>query len=365
MSNRPAQVLLEQMSPNGNIAAIVENNGSNVYLYLYGSPETQFGIRSCWVRNLCPAPSELDRDSMADRGVAPLLPAAYCSHPDGAPPPAPGSLSVVWFEQGDAAALLEDDQVLAIIPAWSGINGFDGYARDCIAESPIAWPLGSPDTNVLFARIERAREYWRSWDSNPWPAYADAQIKAYRSALGEYTKYYAMDGGAWPPKAMLRYDRSDAIMFTTVGVSLRPMPRIEMSVKDPSPVQRIELAYAIDPELADEPSRRRIGQYISGQTSLPWRQYTFFDEGHTLPCDSIPVGRSGNAFTAVLFTRNPKDAPRVHLPYYRGDPVTTLWMLPITRNELLLAKELGSAALLEMFGTAGIDYIHSDRRELP
>jgi hypothetical protein len=364
MPDSTAEVLLEQTSPNGNIAAIVESNGSSVYFYLFGSRDIPFGMRSCWVRNLLPAPSQLEVDSMATKGSPPLLPAPYCAHRDGAPAPRSTELSVVWFEQGDAAALLEGDQILAIIPAWSGVNGFDGYARDCIAESPIARPLRNPDTNVLFARVERARNYWSSWDDNPWPAYADAQIKAYQSALGEYTKYFAIDGGNWPPKAMLRYDRSDAVIFTTVGISLRPMPRVEMNVKDPTQVQRVELAMAIDPRLADALALQQLGQYISGQSSLPWRQYTFFDEGHTLPCDSIPVGHSGNAFTSILFTRVPKGAPRFGLPNYRDGLVTTLWMLPITDRELLVAKELGSAKLSEMLGDAGFGYIHRDRRQV-
>jgi len=364
MTPAEARILLEETSPNGNIAAIVESNGSNIYFYLFGSPETGFGIRSCWVRNLKPAPAALDRKSMGEKGSAPLLPAKFCAHPRGAPLLDPTRLKIVWFEQGDGAALLDCDNILAIIPGWSGQGGFHGYARACIADSPLCSPLGTPDTNVLFARIERAKEFWRSWDDNPWPAYADAQISAYHAALGLHTKYFAINGGKWPPKALVRFDRPDAIIFTTVGVSLRPMPRVEMSVEDPGPVQRIELAMGIDPRLADASALQRIGQYISGKSSYPWKHYTFFGDGHTLPCDSIPKGPSGTAFTSVLFVRGPHGSPVILLPAYRGDPVNLLWMVPITQRELAVAKEQGSRTIVGALRRLATDLRHHDRREV-
>ena len=363
MPKHTQEILLQETSPSGNIAAIVESNGENIHFYLFGSPETDFGIRSCWVRNLKPAPAAMNRGSM-EEGSAPLLPADSCAHPNGAPPLAPANLKIVWFEQGDGAALLEGDQILAIIPGWSGQGGFHGFARDCTAESPLCWPLGTPDTNVLFERVERARGYWRSWNDNPWPVYSDAQIAAYHASFGSHTKYFAIDGGKWPPKALLRFERPDQILFATVGVSLRPMPGVEMTFDDPGPLQRIELAMGIDPRLADASALQRIGQYISGQSSYPWRRYTFFGEGHTLPCDSIPVGPSGIAFTSALFVRSPRGAPSVSLPGCRGDPVNLLWMVPITQRELAVAKEQGSRKIFDALAAAGQSFVHRDRREV-
>jgi hypothetical protein len=364
MSGNPATPLLEECSPNGNVNAVVESDGRTVYFYLFGAPETQFGMRACWVRNLLPAPADLDRSAIAERGIPPMLPAASCAHPRGAPLLQRDSLSVVWFEEGDAAALIEDGQILAIIPARSGCNGFDGYARDCIAESPVCWPLGSPATNVLFDRVARAREYWRSWDDNPWPSFAERQVGAFERVLGNHDKYFAIDGGAWPPKALLRFDRPDAITFVTLGVSLRPMPKVERYAEDPSPIRRIELAMAIDPHAVDEPARRTLASYISGQSSLPWTRFTWFGDGHTLPCDSIPVGPSGNAFTAVLFVRQPPNAPAIHLPDYRNDPVSLLWLIPISAPEREFIIEHGAKEFLQRFAAAGNSWIHKDRPDV-
>lgn len=147
-----ARMLIESESPNGNVTAFAEDDSRCVYFYLQGAPGTEFGVRSCWVRNLLKAPLELDVAGMR-RGIAPLLPAKECRHPDGAVPLDSAKLEIVWFEEGDAAALLHAGEILAVIPAWSGVDGFEGYARDCSAQSDLCWPL------------EPARDYRTCWTS--------------------------------------------------------------------------------------------------------------------------------------------------------------------------------------------------------
>lgn len=51
MSDEP---LLCEVSPNGNIQAIVEQDDRVAYFYLHGAPDTEFGVRACWIRNLEP-----------------------------------------------------------------------------------------------------------------------------------------------------------------------------------------------------------------------------------------------------------------------------------------------------------------------
>jgi hypothetical protein len=99
------EVLVEEVSPNGNILAAVEHDGRSVYFYLHGAPDTEFGVRTCWVRNLRQAPATLEDDVMR-RGEQPMLPVTFCSHPQGAALPDPSTLRVVWFEEGDVPNLL-------------------------------------------------------------------------------------------------------------------------------------------------------------------------------------------------------------------------------------------------------------------
>src|SRR4051812_32418586 len=101
-----ADVLLEGTGPNGNIQAMVESDDRVCYFYLFGAPETDFGMRSVWVRNHVPAPVVLDVEGMR-AGVAPLNPAANCLHPQGLPLPDREQLRVEWLPEGNGAALYE------------------------------------------------------------------------------------------------------------------------------------------------------------------------------------------------------------------------------------------------------------------
>src|SRR5690606_12469677 len=66
------RILKEEIGPNGNIRAVVEEDGRSVHLYLEGTTDDHpFGVRSCWIRNLRPAPAliaaEIGRASCRDR----------------------------------------------------------------------------------------------------------------------------------------------------------------------------------------------------------------------------------------------------------------------------------------------------------
>jgi len=79
------KTLLEEVSPHGNVQAIVEQDDRVAHFYLWGGPDSSFGMRSCWVRNLKPAPADLKVADMR-AGAAPMLPRPRCKHPEGAPP---------------------------------------------------------------------------------------------------------------------------------------------------------------------------------------------------------------------------------------------------------------------------------------
>src|SRR5262245_41805915 len=146
MPKTEPKVILERTGPNGNVQAIVESDGHAVYFYLFfpdlSEPETK--VRTCWVRNLKPAPVDEQIQAMKS-GHAPMLPATFCRHPGGDQPLQSESLDIVWFEEGNGAALLESGKLLSVIPPWSGQKGFSGYARDCVAEHHLCWPMPTND----------------------------------------------------------------------------------------------------------------------------------------------------------------------------------------------------------------------------
>lgn len=357
-----APALAATLSPNGNLEAILAQDERCAHLYLREvedpSSPLGLGVRSCWVRNLEPAPATL-RISELREGLPPTMPASSCAHPDGAPPLSQESVRFVWLEEGDAVALLEGDELLALMPCWSGRDGFHGYARDCTEESPLASPLG-PD-NVFRERVRAAEAYWRSWlDGNPWAPVREAGLKAVSAAFGDPTHAYAIDGGAWPPQTLLRCERGDGVVLVTCGMQLRPQPSVELHVEDPRALRRIELALGIERRLFDL-APERIVAWLSGLSRYPWRRHTWLGHRHTLPCEGIPPGPSRRAFTDVLLLRHAIGAPEVAFPPFRGDPVTPLWLVPITGDERGLAERDGSDVLARRLARSGHGFVHKDR----
>lgn len=364
----PAQVLLEDYSPHGTVQAIVEQDGRCCYFYLWGHPDTEFGIRRCWVRNLRRAPIE---PSTEDAGgtKATMLAKACCRHPIGAEPLVAERLHVVWSEAGDAAALYEDDQLLAIIPPWSGVDGFHGYSRDCSDRSPVCWPLEDAAAS-LRTSFDRAAEYWQAWDAepNPWPAYQSAAARAYSAAFGAPSSYYAIDEDDWPPRALLRFDRPDETVFATVGCGLRVQPTTSdrpafAADERPSGAarwRRIELGFAFRHPV-DSALLKACGQFIGVLTDFPWSHFTSLEHGRILRCDPLAELTGGLASDVLLVADAPL-APNATLPAFRHDPVALLWMLPISESEREWAVAQGSDALVRRLIQAAVDWRPPARR---
>ncbi|HJQ59791.1 MAG TPA: suppressor of fused domain protein [Vineibacter sp.] len=334
-----AVTLLEEVNPNGNIQAVVESDGDVCYFYLFAAPDTQFETKSVWICNHTRAPESLDVGRM-QTGSPSRNPARHCRDTTGRPAPAAEDLRVVWLPEGNGAALYEGNQVLAIIPTWSGINGFHGYARDCIGEGPVAWELVS--NNALFERFNQAQAYWQRWDDEKlWPPVQSSQISQLEKMFGRHTKYYAIDGGHWPPKAMVRFAWKDRAVLVTVGVALRPQPNVELATDAPEQFCRIELGVVLPGNWSDE-SVRRFGIYISAQSNLPWNNYTWLGPGHTLPCDAW----QNPHHTIALLQHEHSGAPRVALEKVLGDPANVLWLVPISEEERQVAIDQGSERLI-------------------
>jgi hypothetical protein len=358
--------LIEYASPFGNIVAVAEDDGRVVYFYLHyteRSDDDEAGpaMKACWVRNRLPAPADIDREAM-EQGGAPLLPAAYCKSRSAGPPLNQEALSVVWFEECDAAALFEGNEILAVIPAWSGEGGFDGYARDCIGESPCAWELGVD--NLMHERVRRAKEFWSLWDDAEfWGRWRDERIAALESTLGPHAKYYAIDSDEFPPKALLRFDLPDRYVLITVGLSLFCLPNVERHFDDPSPYRRIELAAALDRSCTAE-ELDRFGNYLSGQAKYPWSKFTWFGSGHTMPCDSTPASCGGRRFPAALLAQHLPGLQPLALPAFRGDPTSVLWFYTITESERKMTMDQGTERLLKQLSAAGHDGVIRKRESV-
>jgi hypothetical protein len=348
-----SEILLQEPSPHLNFEALVDSSDAVVYLYLFATDGEQ-PLSACWVRNLRSAPTSVDRDAMK-RGEAPMLERSCCAHPAGAPALDPERLRFVWFEEGDGVALLEGDDILAIVPFWPGVD-FPGYARDCTAESTLCWPLLAD--NVLRERVVRSSDYWTWWETNPWPSFQSHALEEIERHLGRETRYFAIDGDEWPPKAMVVRD-GDIATLVTLGVALRRQPAIDEENQETA--RRIELAFAADRKLIDP---IEAAQYISGQTNLPWAHLTFLSDGHTIPCDVLANARTKTKFGFVLLQKAPPGVPPISFDAIRGDRVDLLWMVPITAAERSFAEEKGSSELTARLYAAGAGGVFRERDDV-
>lgn len=360
-----SDLLVTETSPYGSRSAVVEDDGRTVYLYLTAAnpqnPEKD--MSAVWVANLIAGPDERDLPSM-EAGTPPLMPRGGTCHPEGRPSYREEDLELVWFEEGDGVALLERGQPLAVIPGWSGFEGFHGYARDAVGQQELAWELAQA-LEGLGPRIESARRYWewRARDDS-WPSIQDDGIRHLERRLGPQRRYWSADGGEFPPRAVALFQPEaypGISVCATIGMSAQAMPGVEMYVRQHERFRRIELALGT----AGDPAR--AASLLSGMVGFPWSNVTWLGDGHTYgwePPSDVP-GRS-----SVLLLRDPpaegkkglfrRGQPPPDLSGLRdrgGDPVTYLWVVPITHGERELAQRDGSTAVVREMQRQGRGWV--------
>ncbi len=350
MSNAEPDAILFQTSPYGNVDAIVQHDQRVVYFLFNGHAvdgKQPFGTRACWVRNLIEAPYVLNEDE-AKAGVAPLLPRTHCHHPRPQALPNADDLKIIWFEEGNGAALVETEsdensptfgqtKTLAVIPPWSGLEGFHGYAAGAAAESPLCWPM--PDNPKLDQRITAAAEFWDSFEPGAQHPFAELQtntLSDYRAAFAPDEDYHSIDGGRFPPRGLATFQTTpDAPMtLATVGLAMCPQPAVELFVDSPSQNRRIELAVQLSPQQAStQETVDSIRQQLSGLAAYPWRNFTWLGPGHTVGLRGLlPDSQLALLVRDDQFSKAKQQSP-VSLKPFRGDPVNLLWLVPATSSQ--------------------------------
>jgi hypothetical protein len=325
------KTILFETSPYGTLDGIVEHDERAIYFYLNGrqaadpaQDQDRFGTRACWVRNLQRGPLVISEQEMQS-GIPPMLPRNDCV--DAAPGKLPEAddLRIVWFEEGNGAALIETDRetgeskTIAVIPTWSGVDGFHGYAAGCAHPSPLCWPM--PDNETLRLRIHRAEEFWSQFteSNSPFAALQQQLLEVFGNHFSKRVeeKYYSIDGGKFPPRGLARYESEQETILVTVGMSLCPQPAVELFVDDPSSFRRIELGVKIahTDGVANESTIEQAMSKLSSFAGYPWSQWTWLGPKHTL---AWPLQSGGNA----ELNRD----EQIKLPKFREDPISLLWI---------------------------------------
>jgi hypothetical protein len=194
-----------------------------------------------------------------------------------------------------------------------------------------------PSQPALQQRIESSRQFWADWkEGSRFSRIQSQQLAAYHQRFGTEVAYFAIDGDAFPPRGLARYDSPDRIVLITVGMSLCPQPMVEMAVDQPREVRRVELAVSLSAGSDDE-DVLRAAKRLSSLASLPWRQWTWlghqhtcdwFGEGSKLPIAGMCRDSSESGGARALVNQH------WELPEVDGDPVYLLWVIPCSKDEL-------------------------------
>lgn len=337
------EVIFEEWSPVGDIQAFVEKSDLAYYFYLWINPHSEHGeMRSCWICNRVTAPDTFDVDDMKG-GQAPRMPKEFINHDLAGIELEADGLNVQWFEEGDAAALLMGEKIIAVIPCFSGYKGFSGYSIYAKGMGQYAWALENAYSRFM-EKVEEARIFWAHFDQESyWTQTQEFHMQALEQFMGPYEKYYAIDGGEFPPKALIQGRKGGAVYGITAGVSLIPMPKVELAYQNEyKDYRRMELGFACKEE--NEKNMMQMLGVMSGISNLPWSEQTFLGHGHTVPFSGI------DGFSYILFLNARKMDCEISPQYEEcmGEKVNLLWMKLITEQEYQLEEEVGIEKFLEM-----------------
>ena len=317
-------------------------------------------MRACWVRNLEKGPHVINADEMA-AGIATMLPRHDCIDPQLHRLPTAETLKIVWLEEGTGAALVEitpedrSGNVIAIIPPWSGVDGFHGYASNCANPTDVCWPM--PDNPLMTKRIENAKQFWQSWQpasssagaespsieaQMPWEVQLPLIIESYDQRFGATPQTRIetkVPNQHFPLAKILQYRTPRYDVLVTAGLSIFPQPAVEMFVENPSELRRIEIAVLIDSaetstgtnDGVPEPLPAEIVNQLAGLALYPWQNFTWLGPGHS--CQFVTAAgevgvlltdAQGNEITGLQPSK---------LPSFRGDEVNLLWLKGISQSD--------------------------------
>ena len=336
------EMIIDEWSPVADIQAFVEKSDKNYYFYFWINPESpEAEIRSCWICNRVKAPKDID-EAFANEGEAPCMPREFVDHdPDGIELDE-DSLSIEWFEEGDAAALLSNDKIIAVIPGFSGYNGFHGYSAYAKGTGPFAWELKKAYPRFE-SEVKNARKFWSFFDEEDfWGKVQDFHSDILNKFCGKEEKYFAIDGGNFPPKALIQGRKGNVLYGITMGVSMIPMPNVEGAYQeDYKDYRRMELGFACNER--HEALLEPFFSTMSWLASYPWLDLTFFGHGHTIPFNNI----KGIDYLLFLNDRflDIKDSPEY--TEFMGEKINLLWLVPITAEDREFIVDNGVAEYLK------------------
>lgn len=350
-------VLMTEISPYGTRrASLLKGDGGDTYLYLEDvigpQPET---VSAVWVANHRPAPTT--DEQATDPGAPPRMGAGGTRHPEGCPDLGRNP-SLVWFEEGDAVAVVDGEGVVAAIPGWGGRDHFYGYSRYARGRSHLAWELTNEARGVLDHKVLESREYWAWRAEDAWSEIRSQGIAHLEQSVGEQDSVWPIGGSSFPELIATRHRVPGARLWVsaTTGLSAQRMAGVEQYIDVPDGATRIELAIA-----RSEPDQAGA-ELIGALAAIPFGRCTWLGEGHTIGGEAGAYPAFGPDKAALLLTASPpaaagRPAPDLGGLARRGGPVTYLWVVLIDEETFRIARGRDARAAVAHMTEQGVTWV--------
>jgi hypothetical protein len=268
------------------------------------------------------------------------------------------AMSLVWFEEGDAVAVIDAEGVLAAIPGWAGRSEFYGYSRYARGRSPLAWELTRDAKAALEVKVQESRDFWQWRLGNAWPEVRAAGIAHLEAQVGPQEAAWPLGTARFPELIATRHRLGDQPVWVTAttGLSAQRMAGVEQYIDEPEKAGRIELAIARS--MPDQAG----AELLSSLATIPFGRCTWLGEGHTIGGAKGNYPAFGPDKAAVLLTATPPPGVGHVLPDLQGtrrrnEPVTYLWVMVIDEDTFRLARGRDARAAIAHLQTSGAGWV--------
>lgn len=273
-------ILIEEISPYGNLVAYVECNDEVCYFYIVPleNKNVQFKPIALWLRNLVDA----TENWIQQKEKPPIMPAKYTQHKKGLNKYQPQHLKILWFSDGCGAILHYQNQIEAIIPPWASMNKIAGYTKEAIGFETPFLPLPEKHSN-FYLRIKDMEKYWKDLlDENSslyWNHFKQKLYNQYNNIFLEPVNHYMVPNDFLPKVEILEYKLKDYFIYITLGMSRHPIPKVEFFYKTHEEIQFHSYVEMI--LILKHPITQELLNVMGMFSTYPWRNLVFLDVYHS------------------------------------------------------------------------------------
>ena len=304
----------------GATAFVASENGCS-YLYLQQADQKAF--HACWIKNHVQVKISYSSTSDMKKGRQPKIPTQFCRYKNDLDYLKEDQLEIVWGKDGSIVSLFEKGELICIIPNHAGRDfaGYSKYSDSSEMPGMVPFPIGDPESNVLVKRMNEAKEFWEQDFNHVWNDYVESYLPELEGRYGKHLRYFAIDGGNFPRKALVTFEKDQIQYAFTIGVGLFPQPKVDMHFEDYQDHELFELGFCYQSKGVFD----QVGAQISSIAAIPWGCDTFLDSHHTVDLKINPQYNH-----AVLV--NDKGVKILQSEFLSERKINLLWLVPVDKE---------------------------------